>query len=261
MALPPPSEHFRGQSVVEHLKEARTRGAMVSAEIHGAEMPGHFAAGADAAKEMAFAVLILWVIFYHFLSLEKTWLFLILFCAGWVIWKTARSALLGWARIERFHRVIEEERWEIEHHRQQERQELTEMYLAKGLTGKLLEEVIDVLMADDNRLLRVMLEEELGLTLEAYEHPLKQATGALCGALASALLCLFGLWAIPFFGIPLFAAIVIIAATMVSTKLERNRPWNAIVWNLAIAGLSAGCIYFLLSLIGGTVSLPLSGNL
>ncbi len=34
-------------------------------------------------------------------------------------------------------------------------------------------------MADDNRLLRVMLEEELGLTLEAYEHPLKQAFGAL----------------------------------------------------------------------------------
>lgn len=244
-----PSGHFHGRSVVEHLKEARSRGALVSAEIHGMEMPGHFSAGADAAKEMAFAALILWVVFSRFLSFERTWLFLILFCAGWIIWKTARSALLGWGRVERLHRVIEEERWEIEHHRQQEREELTEMYFAKGLSGKLLEEVIDVLMADDNRLLRVMLEEELGLTLEAYEHPLKQAAGAFCGSLASASLCLFGLWAFPAFGLPLFSAIVIAAATTLSTKLERNRSWNTIVWNLAIAGLIAGCVYFLIPLI------------
>ncbi|MBI2809614.1 MAG: VIT1/CCC1 transporter family protein, partial [Candidatus Melainabacteria bacterium] len=171
----PPGEHFRGKTVPDHLKEARARGALASAEIHGTEMPGHFAAGADTAKETAFALLFLWVIFSHYLAPELTFLFLVLFCAGWTIWKTARSALLGWARMERMHRVIEEERWEIEHHRTQERQELTEMYHAKGLEGKLLEEVIEVLMSDDNRLLRVMLEEELGLTLEIYEHPLKQA--------------------------------------------------------------------------------------
>ncbi len=251
MTLPPPSEHFRGRSVVEHLREARTRGAAVSAEIHGVEMPGHFAAGADAAKEVAFATLILWVIFIHFLSFEQTLLFLTLFCSGWVLWKTARSALLCWSRIERFHRVIEEERWEIEHHRQQERQELTEMYLAKGLTGKLLEEVIDVLMADDNRLLRVMLEEELGLTLEAHEHPLKQAAGAFCGAAASSVLCLFSFWALPPFGMTFAAALCIIIATIVSTRLERNRSWDTIVWNLAIAGLVTGSIYFLIALLNG----------
>jgi hypothetical protein len=251
MTLPPPSEHFRGRSVVEHLKEARTRGALVSAEIHGTEMPGHFAAGADAAKEMAFAALTLWIIFIHFLPSEKVWLLLFLFCMGWTIWKTARSALLGWARVERLHRVIEEERWEIEHHREQERLELTEMYQAKGLTGKLLEDVIDTLMSDDNRLLRVMLEEELGLTLEVYEHPLKQAAGALCGAAASALLCLIGQWILPFFGLPVLAAVVIVIATIISTKLERNRSWHTIVWNLAIAGLVAGSTYFMISIISG----------
>ncbi len=45
-----------------------------------------------------------------------------------------RPQLLGKA-------TIEEERWEIQHHRAQERLELTEMYAAKGLSGKLLEEV------------------------------------------------------------------------------------------------------------------------
>jgi hypothetical protein len=106
-------------------------------------------------------------------------LMLSLFSFGWAVWKTGRSALLGWGRMERLHRLIEEERWEIQHHRAQERRELGEMYRAKGFDGKLLEEVLDVLMSDDNRLLKVMLEEELGLTLEAYEHPLRQAIGAL----------------------------------------------------------------------------------
>jgi VIT1/CCC1 family predicted Fe2+/Mn2+ transporter len=169
----------------------------------------------------------------------------LLFSAGWILWKTGRSALLGWSRIERLHRVIEEERWEIQHHRAQERSELTEMYAAKGLSGKLLEEVIDVLMADDNRLLRVMLEEELGLTLEAYEHPLTQAAGALCGAAGSAALCLVGLWAAPSFGLPLAAALVLTVSSALTSKREGSHRTPAIVWNLAIAGTIAGCIYFL----------------
>jgi hypothetical protein len=248
MTLPPPSEHFRGKSVVEHLKEARTRGALASAEIHGTEMPGHLAAGVDASKETAIAILILWVILAHFFAIRMVWPYLLLFSTGWIFWKTARSALLGWARIERLHRLIEEERWEIQHHRAQEKQELTAMYEAKGLSGKLLEEVIDVLMADDNRLLQVMLEEELGLTLEAYEHPLKQAFGAFCGALSSACLCMFGLWTLPALGLPIAAAIAVTISAAIFAKLERNRAWNSIVWNLAIAGVVAGCIYFLIPL-------------
>jgi vacuolar iron transporter family protein len=243
-----PSEHFQGKSVVEHLREARMRGQLASAEIHGTEMPGHIAALADSAKEMAIALFILWVILNAFVSSDQLWLYLGLFSLGWVLWKTARSALLGWARIERLHRVIEEERWEIEHHRVQERQELSEMYRAKGLTGKLLEEVIEVLMADDNRLLGVMLEEELGLTLEVYEHPLKQASGAFLGSLATATLCLCGLWASSSFGLPLVSAIVITCAAYISARLERNRACQSIVWNLAVTGAVAGCIYFLIPL-------------
>jgi VIT1/CCC1 family predicted Fe2+/Mn2+ transporter len=249
MTTHPPSEHFEGKSVVDHLKEARERGAMASAEIHGTEMPGHLAAGADSSKEMAIGLLILWVILSHFVNFDRTWTYLLLFSAGWILWKTARSAILGYSRMERLHRLIEEERYEIEHHRAQEREELTEMYRAKGLTGKLLEEVIDVLMADDNRLLQVMLEEELGLTLHAYEHPLKQAFGALCGAIAGAALCLFGLWLLPAFGLPLFAAIVVAISSTISAKLERNSTWNAIIWNLGIAGVVTGCTHFLIPLI------------
>lgn len=242
-------DHFEGKSVVEHLKEARSRGAAASAEIHGTEMPGHLAAWADASKETAFILLILWILLSLAFPKISFLPFAISFSLGWLIWKTGRSALLGWARVERLHRVIEEERWEIEHHRPQEKIELTAMYRAKGLEGKLLEEVIDVMMADDNRLLRIMLEEELGLTLEAYEHPLKQAFGALCGVATAALLCLGGHLLFPSYGIPILAALVITASTYISTKIENNHLWNTLIWNLAIAGLTAGSVYFLIPLL------------
>ncbi len=248
MQSPPSSEHFNGKSVLEHLKEARIRGARASMEIHGTEMPGHLAAGTDAAKEMAIALLFLWIILSHLLPPSLIWSCLLLFSIGWVIWKTARSAALGWARIERLHRVTEEERWEIEHHRAQEKMELREMYQLKGLSGKLLDDVVDVLMADDNRLLRVMLEEELNLTFEACEHPLKQAFGALIGSLLSACICLLGFWVFPSFGLLLASALMITSSSVFSAKLQRNNAWNTLIWNLAIAGLASGSIYILISL-------------
>lgn len=247
--MPNAADHFEGKTVVEHLKEARTKGAMAASEIHGTEMPGHIAGGADAAKESALAALILWAIAAQLLSPSQTLNLLVLFFCGWLIWKCGRSALLGWARMERLHRLIEEERWEIEHHRSQERQELAELYQAKGFTGKLLDEVVDVLMADDNRLLNVMLEEELGLTLEAYEHPLKQSAGAGIGVLVSGGVLLFAHWAAPHVGIPIAAALILIIAATIAAQLERNRSMNAVIWNLAIGALSAGSVYFIAKLI------------
>jgi vacuolar iron transporter family protein len=246
MTLPPPSEHFQGKSVPDHLLEARAKGAIASAEAHGMEMPGHMGAAADAAKETVLALLILWIILHQFaLPAAKTLAVLIIFSCGWLIWKIGRSALLAWTRLERLHRLIEEERWEIEHHREQEREELSELYRAKGLQGKLLEETIDVLMADDNRLLRIMLEEELGLTLEAFEHPLKQASGAGIGVLCSAVLAIFGFWINGLYGLPVVSALLIFFATFITARLERNRALPFIIWNLSAALLSAGAAYFI----------------
>lgn len=243
----PHSDHLGGKTIVEHLKEARTRGALAAAEVHGTEMPGHLAAAADAAKETALALVIFWCILSQIplLSITQILLILVLFSLGWLIWKMGRSALLGWARLERLHRITEEERWEIEHHRDQEKEELTELYRAKGLSGRLLEEVIDIFMADDNRVLRIMLEEELGLTLEAYEHPLKQCIGAGLGVLFSSAFMMGCFFLAPTHGLPIAAGLVIIAASAMAAKLERNHVTAAIVWNLATAVLASVVAYFL----------------
>lgn len=230
------TDHFEGKSVLEHLKAARAKGAMAAAEIHGTEMPGHLAAGADAARDTAVSLLLLWILF------PSQPLLYFLFAAGLFLWKAGRSALLGWARLERLHRVIEEERWEIEHEREQEREELAAMYQAKGLTGKLLDEVVTVMMADDNRLLHIMLEEEMGLALEVYEHPLKQSLGAGIGVILASAFFAGGYFLFsPLIG----TALTVTIAALLVAKLERNRRIEAVIWNLSVVAFVVGSVYFL----------------
>ncbi|HAZ15148.1 MAG: hypothetical protein A2Y28_05440 [Chlamydiae bacterium GWC2_50_10] len=246
MTHSPPPNHFNGKRVSDHLKEARLRAAQASEEIHGTEMSGHLAAAADSAKNSSLSLFLLWIILKQAgLSFPQLFLLLALFSCGSVIWMVGRSANLGWARLERLHRLIEQERWEIEHHRQTEREELVEMYRSKGFTGKLLEEVVSVLMADDNRLLQVMVEEELGLNLEAYEHPLKQGFGAAVGALFATGFSLFGYLIHPPLGLPLMAGAVFIFAASLSAKAERNRLIQAIIWNVSVGIFAIGAAYFL----------------
>jgi hypothetical protein len=238
--------HFEGKKPLEHIIEARRKGKIATSEIHGAEIPGHYSAAADSAKETAFLLIVLWTLFNEIgFPAEKLHWFLVVFLFGWLLWKTGRSAILGWQRLERLHRLIEEERWEIEHHRAQEREELKALYAAKGFSGKLLDEVIDVLMADDNRLLQEMLEEELGLNLESYEHPLKQASGAALGVIGTAIILSFGFFWLPNWGTYVLAALVISLSAGTTARLERNHPLPAIIWNLAAVALAAGAAYFL----------------
>jgi len=250
MSLPPPSEHFQGKSVTEHLLEARQKGAFAKAEVHGIEMPGHLSAGADAAKETSIALVFLWVLCSYFLSSkEQIFIFLCFFSMAFLLWKAGRSALLGWSRLERLHRLIEEERWEIQHHRDQEREELKELYQLKGFSGKLLDDVVDVLMSDDNRLLKVMLEEELNLSLESFEHPLKQSFGAAVGVVISAILNLAAYWIFSSFGLLILATLILLVGAFVSARLEKNVVVPTLIWHLSLFALCAGLLHFSLSLL------------
>jgi hypothetical protein len=147
----------------------------VSSEFIESEMPPPFTLGITTAKE---TILLFWILCLVFPPLSFSFS-LLFFLAGWLLWKMLFSSYTGWERLQRLHRIIEKEEWEITHHRVQERKELERIYLAKGLSGKLLQEVVEVLMANDNRLLQVMMEEEMGIVLESFDHPLTLGMGAV----------------------------------------------------------------------------------
>lgn len=249
--------HFKGKDALSHVAEAQAAGLISSAEIHGTETPGHIAAGADAARESALLMLLIWIILIQFHIPQAQFLqILAAFSAGWIVWKAGRSAWLGWSRLERLHRIVAQEKYEIDHHRKQEREELKELYAAKGFEGKLLEEVLDVLMADDERLLRVMVEEELGLSLASHEHPLKQAFGAFVGSISAIAICMLGLWVDSAYGIVLGSLLAIAIGAGILAYHSKNLLIPAIVWNLGLSLLSFGFVYFLINFlfnIGSTV--------
>lgn len=242
--------HFKGKDAIGHVAEAQAKGMISAAEIHGTEIPGPISASADAARDSAFLLLILSLLLSTFAPMANSFLVLSIFSFGYLIFRAGRSSWLGWFRLERLHRVLEQEKWEIEHNRDQERAELKELYRAKGFDGELLENVIDVLMADGDRLLKVMVEEELGLSLENVEHPLKQGFGAAAGVLISSITCLSGLFFFGQIGLIISCIIVIGISAVVISSYAKNKWIPAFVWNVAFSVLAYFLIFFLLQAIG-----------
>ena len=240
----PHHTHFKDKDAIGHVVEAQAQGIISSTEIHGAEPSGITSAAADALRDCAVTLLLAWELM-HFSSVDQTVRLSILAILGvsLAIWKGGRSAWLGWSRLERLHRVLAQEKWEIEHHRQQEREELKELYAAKGFEGKLLEDVLDVLMADGDRLLKVMVEEELGLSLECQEHPLLQSLGAILGALSATAILLFGIYLNSHWSLVASAVGVAIGAGL-TAFYAGNRFVPAIVWNLGLLALAYGSFYY-----------------
>jgi VIT1/CCC1 family predicted Fe2+/Mn2+ transporter len=67
------------------------------------------------------------------------------------------------ANYEKFKKV---EYWEVENMPEMERDEIREIYRAKGFDGALLEQVVDVICADKDRWVDIMMKEELEMMKE-----------------------------------------------------------------------------------------------
>ena len=233
----PEADHFRGKEAIDHIVEVQAEGVLASSEIHGAEMSGSRFAALDAARDLAVLLMLVASLPEICFPDWKGGLFALAAstsCA-WIFWKMGRSTWLAWIRLERLHRVAKEEKYEIDVHRPSEREELRALYKAKGFQGRLLEDVVDVLMADGDRLLRVMLEEEMGFRLEEQEHPLIQGLGATVGATFTTVL---GLIALHYGGVVAVfctSLVILAASAFFSARLEKNRGLPALLWNVGIA--------------------------
>ena len=138
--------------------------------------------------------------------------------------------------------MIEEEHFEIKNSRENEQQELAEIYHAKGFEQPLLDQVVQVLMADENRLLTVMLEEELGLRLEEYEHPLKQGLGAFLGVV----LALIPLFIATYFSNIVFfitVFVLFLVATTISVLPQKRSFVSFNTWSISLGFLVLLVVY------------------
>jgi len=243
---------LKAKKEIAHVLKARIRGKAIASEFTQEKIPEHFVWFYNTANETAILFLILWVLFQK-IHLDRFHV-LIIASISWLVWKSCRSAYLGWMSLQKLHKVIQEEKWEIEHHRKQEKKELETLYKAKGFHGKILDEVVEILMADDNRLLQIMLEEEMGLALESYEHPLKQGAGAALGVLSSFFLLSFSYFLFPLYGLFIASALILTLCPFFSSKHLRMNATTSIIWNLAIGALIFCISYFSTNILGAFFS-------
>lgn len=237
--------HFKGQSVEQHLREKRLQG-VISREPHGSSPTASFFAMIYSVKESAILALLLWTALIEIdMSIGQSLFVLATIGGGWVLWRGCIAAFRAWSRMEKIYRIIEQEKYEIEHNLEEEREELKEIYRAKGFEGQLLDNVTDVLMADEDRLLRVMLEEEFGVTLESQEHPLKIGLASGLGALLTAAFLTLSFMSSALYGIPLMVTLLLILSEVTLSSLEKKKILPSIVWLLAIAAITIGFSHFL----------------
>ena len=240
--------HFDGKDALHHVAERHVQGMLTSVETHGPELPDHLSCFSSSLKDTALIYTLLAITLSFapvIIQKELQLAMLALFSVAWTVWKGALSALMSWSHLERLKRLTLEERQEIEQNREQEREELGVIYAAKGFKGELLEQVLDVLMADDNRLLKVMLEEELGLTLAKQEHPVKQGFFSALGSATACIFCLLAFYIYDVVGVLITATLAVICSAFFISRYLRNKTITALTWNLSIFFLSTGICYYL----------------
>lgn len=136
---------------------------------------------------------------------------------------------------------IKREIWEIENKPEDERQEIEDIYKAKGFSGKELEMIVNKITSDKKVWLDTMLNEELNLNLEIAGHPLKSALRMFGSFLVGGILPI-----LPFFFAdgytPLFIAIGISLSTsfVVGAVKSKMAQTSIIKGGIEMAGLGTG---------------------
>ncbi|MGI0081950.1 MAG: VIT1/CCC1 transporter family protein [Nitrosopumilaceae archaeon] len=139
------------------------------------------------------------------------------------------------------HSEIEREKWEIENVPDKERQEIEDIYKAKGFSGTELETIVNKITSDKKVWLDTMLTEELKLNFEIVGSPLKSALRMFGSFLVGGILPI-----IPYFFadgyVPLLIAIGISlsASFVIGAAKSKIANLSIIKGGLEMAGLGTG---------------------
>lgn len=136
---------------------------------------------------------------------------------------------------------IKRELYEIETMPDKERQEIEDIYRAKGFTGEELKKVVDKITSDKDVWLKTMLTEELNLNLDIAGSPLKSALTMFGAFLLGGILPI-----IPFFFVGGFTALLIAIGVSITSSFivgaikSKMARKNWVKGGIEMAGLGTG---------------------
>lgn len=174
-------------AAADHVSEARMRARHVLAgESHlGAVDDGRRAL--VSARDALVFIWLAWVALHGFGDPPATGWMLVALSAGLALLMGISTARSTHTQLQYYAAELDRERHEIRTDFEHERDEVHALYAAKGFQEPLLTQVVDTLCADEDRLLKVMMEEELGLFLYHVNHPILVGLWNFSAALAAGL--------------------------------------------------------------------------
>ncbi len=202
-----------------------------------------------SARDALILVWLTWVGLHGFGDPSFTGWMLVAMSAGLALLTGISTARSTHAQVSYYTSELQRERAEIRDDPDHERDEVAALYAAKGFQEPLLTQVVDVLCADDDRLLKVMMEEELGLSLFHVNHPLLVGLWNFGAALVVGLLLSlpvalsqpsFAHYWIPFAG---SAALGVIS--VVSAKATGRSMFEFFAVGVIMAFVTGGVVYTL----------------
>ncbi|WP_224999949.1 VIT1/CCC1 transporter family protein [Cesiribacter sp. SM1] len=151
------------------------------------------------------------------------------------------------------------EYWEINHMPEQEREEVREIMQAKGFKGELLEKVVEVITADKDRWVDLMMKEELGMMRET-KSPLAMGAVTFASFVLVGLIPLITylvefsgtrLQADPFWLASFLTALAFIGIGYLKSYVTQTNHWRAMLETLLLGGAAAMLAYYVGSLLEG----------
>lgn len=254
------SEHttyggFHDAEAADHVSEARLR----ARQVLGSE--AHLGAVDDWRRALVSArdaLILTWVIwlaltgFGSGLSIGPFLLALTLALALLVGISTGRSTYL---QVQYYESELERERNEIHNSFDHECDEVRALYAAKGFREPLLTQIVDTLTSDEDRLLKLMLEEELGLSTEHMNHPLVVGLWNFLGAfLAGGMLALPLIWLSPQESrvwMPAGGILLMGVVSVVSSRATRRSVVELFATGVVMATITGGVAYLLSQWLAG----------
>ena len=141
---------------------------------------------------------------------------------------------------------VEREKEHIRRFSTIEREEIRQIYLSKGFTGKQLDEIVETITSDEERWVEVMLSEELKVPSVESKGLFKTAVIVGFAAVVGSLIPV-----IPFFGLPVFvavwASIALAGASLFAVGAYKAAVTVGVWWKSGLQLLLIGLVTALVS--------------
>lgn len=251
-------DHTTLSDAADHVIDARRRARqMLGAESHLGAVDD-WRRALVSTRDALILIWLTWVALHGFGDPPFAGLMLVAMAIALACLVAISTARSTHAQVQYYAAEFERERTEIRDDFEQERAEVRALYAAKGFQGPLLDRVVDTLCADDDRLMKVMMEEELGLSMHHINHPLIVGVwnfaGALIGGLTLALPTIWLSTDATRIWMPIGGLVLLAIVSLMSARAAHRSAVQIFAVGTVTAVVTGGTVYLLSQWLSGFVA-------